>query len=107
MVKFGKTCESKDLGGGVCRKILAHGEPLMAVEVCFEKGAVGARHTHEHIQIGYVLEGKFELRIGDEKTVIEAGDSYYTEPHLPHGVVCLERGRLLDVFTPERKDFLP
>ena len=27
-------------------------------------------------------------------------------PDVPHGVVCLEKGRLLDVFTPERKDFL-
>lgn len=37
-----------ELGGGVSRKILAHNEKLMAVEVSFEKGSVGTLHKHEH-----------------------------------------------------------
>ena len=98
--------ELKELGGGLKRRVLAHGEDMMAVEVCFEKGAVGSMHTHPHVQISYVLEGSFEATIGEEKRVISVGDTYYTLPDVPHGVVCLEKGRLLDVFTPERKDFL-
>ena len=98
--------ELKELGGGLTRRVLAHGEDMMAVEVCFEKGAVGSMHTHPHVQISYVLEGSFEATIGEEKRVISVGDTYYTLPDVPHGVVCLEKGRLLDVFTPERKDFL-
>ena len=78
----------------------------MAVEVIFEEGAVGALHTHPHVQISYVLEGKFEAQINGEKRIISVGDTYYTLPNIPHGVRCIERGRLLDVFTPERKDFL-
>lgn len=95
-----------NLGGGVGRRILSHGKDMMAVEVSFEKGAVGALHTHPHVQISYVLEGKFEAEIDGKKTVIGVGDTYYTEPDVPHGVVCLEAGRLLDIFTPEREDFL-
>ena len=106
MFVTGKEVPARDLGGGVSRKVLAHGEPLMAVEVAFEAGAVGSMHTHPHVQISYVLEGKFEATIGKETRVIQAGDTYYTEPDQPHGVVCLERGRLLDVFTPRREDFL-
>ena len=101
-----KDTEIKDLGGGLTRRVLAHGEDMMAVEVCFEKGAVGNMHTHPHVQISYVLEGSFEATIGEEKRIITVGDTYYTLPDVPHGVVCLEKGRLLDVFTPERKDFL-
>ena len=101
-----KDTEIKDLGGGLTRRVLAHGEDMMAVEVCFEKGAVGNMHTHPHVQISYVLEGSFEATIGEEKRIISVGDTYYTLPDVPHGVVCLEKGRLLDVFTPERKDFL-
>ena len=96
----------KDLGGGVKRRVLSHGEDMMAVEVLFEDGAVGAMHSHPHVQISYVLEGRFEATIGDETRVITVGDTYYTLPDVMHGVVCLEKGRLLDVFTPERKDFL-
>ena len=95
-----------DLGGGVSRKILAQDTALMAVEVAFETGAVGAVHTHPHVQISYVLEGKFEADMNGEKTVITKGDTYYTAPNVPHGVVCLEKGVLLDVFTPRRDDFL-
>ena len=98
--------ELKELGGGLTRRVLSHGEDMMAVEVCFEKGAVGSMHTHPHVQISYVLEGSFEATIGEEKRIISVGDTYYTLPDVPHGVVCLEKGRLLDVFTPERKDFL-
>ena len=78
----------------------------MSVEVRFEKGAVGAIHTHPHTQISYVLEGRFEATIDGETTVISQGDTYITPPDAPHGVVCLEEGILLDIFTPMRKDFI-
>ncbi len=95
-----------DLGGGVSRKILAYNDRIMTVEVRFEKGAVGSMHSHPHVQISYVLEGKFEANIGGEIKIISKGDTYVTEPNVEHGVTCLEAGALLDVFTPKRDDFL-
>ncbi len=106
MIFFAKDAKKTELGGGVSRKILAQDKDMMAVEVSFEAGAVGAVHTHPHVQISYVLSGKFEANMNGEKKIISAGDSYYTEPNLPHGVVCLEAGVLLDIFTPRRDDFL-
>jgi quercetin dioxygenase-like cupin family protein len=106
MFTFHDDTNKIELGGGVSRRILSHGEDMMAVEVGFEAGAIGAMHTHPHVQISYVLEGKFEAEIGGEKRIISVGDTYYTLPDVPHGVVCLEKGKLLDIFTPERKDFL-
>lgn len=95
-----------ELSGGVRRRILANDEKMMAVEVDFDEGAVGAMHTHPHEQISYVLSGEFSATIGDEVRLIKAGDTYYTKPNEPHGVVCLKAGRLLDIFTPRREDFL-
>ena len=95
-----------ELGGGVSRKILAYNKSLMSVEVRFEKGGIGALHTHSHIQISYVLEGKFKVNIGDECKILEKGDTYITEPDVPHGVLCMEKGVLLDIFTPMRDDFV-
>lgn len=106
MFVFNKDVALTELGGGVSRKILSWNEQLMSVEVRFEKGAVGSMHTHPHVQISYVLAGKFEATIGDEKRIIGVGDTYITEPDVPHGVVCLEEGALLDIFTPHRADFL-
>ena len=56
----------EEQGGGVKRKILAYGDALMQVEVHFEKGAVGAMHSHPHSQLTYVLSGEFEFTIGDD-----------------------------------------
>ena len=106
MVVFNSDIKFTDLGGGVMRKILSRGGDMMAVEVSFEKGSVGAVHTHSHEQISYVLEGSFELNINGEKSVIKKGDTYYVEPNVEHGVLALEVGKLLDIFTPQREDFL-
>lgn len=96
----------KDLGGGVLRKILASGGSMMAVEFTFAKGSIGAMHSHPHEQIGYVAKGRFEATVSEQKSIIEAGDTYYVAPNVMHGVVALEDGVLIDVFTPQREDFL-
>lgn len=96
----------EDLGGGVTRRILAHNDKMMAVEVNFQEGAVGAMHNHPHEQLTYVLSGEFEFTIGDETRRVTAGDTLYKEPHVMHGCVCIKAGTLLDTFTPMREDFL-
>jgi len=98
--------DATDLGEGVTRKILASGGTMMTVQFSFEKGAVGTPHTHVHEQVGYVLRGRFELTLGSDKTTLEMGDTYYVPSNTVHGVVALEDGVLLDVFTPQRQDFL-
>jgi len=96
----------EELGNGVKRKILAYGDGLMHVEVHFEEGAVGALHSHPHIQTTYVLEGEFEFTIGDEKKIVKKGDTMYDAPNVVHGCKCIKKGVLLDIFTPIREDFL-
>ncbi len=96
----------KDLGGGVTRRVLSHNDQLMAVEVAFETGSEGAVHTHEHVQCSYVLSGRFLYSVEGEAAELKTGDSIVVPSGLPHGTVCLEKGVLLDIFTPQRKDFL-
>ncbi|CAM4152165.1 cupin domain-containing protein [Vibrio agarivorans] len=106
MFVHNKDITLEDLGEGISRKVLAHNDNMMAVEVHFESGAVGAMHSHPHEQLTYVLSGKFEFTIGEETKVVEAGDTMYKEPNIEHGCVCLEAGVLIDNFTPMRKDFI-
>ena len=94
------------LGGGVERSILAYDDALMAVEVGFETGAEGAPHTHPHTQLSYVLSGSFRYTVEDEPVILNRGDSIVVPGGAVHGTVCLEKGVLLDVFTPKRDDFL-
>ncbi|MDE8555022.1 cupin domain-containing protein [Pantoea vagans] len=95
-----------DLGGGVTRRVLAHGGTMMAVEVHFEKGATGPLHHHPHEQLTCVLSGRFAFTIEGETREVAAGDTLYKAPNVLHGCVCLEAGVLLDTFTPQREDFL-
>lgn len=98
--------ESEKAGEGVTRKILAHNEDLMICEVSFQKGAIGAMHHHPHTQSTYVKSGVFEFTINGVKNIVKEGDTMYKEPNVEHGCICLEEGVLIDIFTPERKDFL-
>lgn len=91
---------------GVRRKILGYDNQLMMVHVKFEKGAVGEPHHHVHRQVTYVESGRFEVNIDGEKNILEQGDSFFVNPDLVHSVVALEKGALIDVFTPARRDFI-
>jgi quercetin dioxygenase-like cupin family protein len=91
---------------GVERKILGYDDHIMMVCVRFEKGAIGTLHHHVHRQICYVEYGSFEVTIDGEKKILQKGDCFFVAPDLVHGVVALENGSLVDVFTPARKDFL-
>ena len=93
-------------GDGVKRKILSYDSGLMMVHVKFVKGAIGYVHTHPHRQVTFVEQGLFEVQIAQNKTVLSKGDTFIVSPNVPHGVVALEEGDLLDVFTPAREDFL-
>lgn len=98
---------AKNLGGGVERKILSYSENLMSVELRFQKGAIGAKHSHPHEQIGYVVSGKLVFQEeGCADKELQTGDTYYVEPDVVHGIEVLEDMVLLDIFTPMRKDFV-
>lgn len=89
------------------RKIKAHDGNMMLVEVYFENGGVGTPHTHIHEQASYCMEGEFEFTIGDEVKTIGVGDTIYIPSNILHGCKLLTpKGRLLDIFTPQREDFL-
>ena len=103
---YHKDVPLEDLGNGLSRKVLAYHENLMMVEVHFEKGAVGEIHSHPHEQMTYVLEGEFEFSINGQKQIVKTGDSMFKEANVLHGTICLKKGRLLDVFSPHREDFL-
>lgn len=103
---FGNETPWENLGGGVSRQILGYDGQLMMVKVKFDKGAVGAMHSHYQSQCTYVASGKFEFTIDGVKKIVSEGDCLFKTPDLVHGCVCLEPGVLIDTFSPMRHDFL-
>lgn len=88
------------------RKILAHQGGMMMVEVVFDKGGVGEVHRHPHEQISYIAKGKFAFNIEGEKSIVCKGDSIYIPSNALHGTEALEDSVIIDVFTPQREDFM-
>ncbi len=106
MFFFQKELKSVQVDETSERTIKARGGSLMASEMHFAPGGVGALHSHPHEQIVYVLEGEADFTLGSETRRIRQGDSVYVAPDVIHGVVAITEFRALDVFCPQRDDFL-
>ncbi|MCM3788622.1 cupin domain-containing protein [Domibacillus indicus] len=105
---FVKGSETKTVhaGEGAVRKLLGCGGTLTMAEVEFEKGAIGEMHSHEHEQVCYIVQGRFQFNLNGDIRLLQKGDSVYVPSNIQHGVTALEdHSIILDVFTPQREDF--
>jgi quercetin dioxygenase-like cupin family protein len=90
---------------GLLRRVLAHNERMMLVEHRMEDTWVGARHSHPHDQMVYVLKGRLWFSCGQEEFEALAGDSFVVRGGVEHSARALEAAVVLDVFTPYREDY--
>jgi quercetin dioxygenase-like cupin family protein len=90
---------------GMTRQVLAHSDQLMLVRHYFDQGWSGARHSHPHHQLVYVIRGALRVEIGGEIFDVGAGDSFVVEGGVEHQASALEASEVLDVFTPAREDY--
>lgn len=95
-----------EVAPGNHRAVLSERPELMLVAFRFDKGAVGALHSHPHTQVSYVAEGSFDVTVDGVTSHLGPGSSFIVAPDLVHGVVALTDGLLIDTFTPRRDDFL-
>ena len=100
----------KEIIGSGRRRYLSHTDNLMMVIIDFDDGpspAPDPPHSHPHEQVSYVAEGELIVHIGDEATELRRGDVFAVPPNVPHTVQLLSKHvRLVDTFTPLRRDFL-
>lgn len=94
---------------GVSLDSLAVGEKSMVTKMNYVKGNFATLHTHPHEQCGYVISGEYHLIVdGDEKidVIMHPGDTYAIPGNTPHSFEVIEGGEVVDVFTPQREDYL-
>ena len=91
------------------RKIIC-GDKIMFVVWTVKPGGAVPLHSHPHEQLSYVLQGKAEVTLGDEKRVVGPGDLYHVpfQSNLKHEVKVVgdEPFVEIDIFHPIRQDFL-
>jgi unsaturated pyranuronate lyase len=82
------------------------GEQGMIVWWSMKAGAHAAAHKHPHEQIFWMLKGKMEFRLGNERRVCGPGDIAVIPGGIEHEAWFLEDTEVIDVFAPPREDFL-
>lgn len=94
-------------GDDVTRQVIGNHPRLMVVAVRFQRdGAIGADHSHPHVQSTYVQSGHFTFTLDGTGTDPGPGDCLLIPSGARHGCVCREPGQLIDTFTPRRDAFL-
>jgi len=95
---------------GVSLDSLAVGEKSMVTKMNYVKGDFATTHQHPHEQCGYVISGEYRLKVETSENPIDillhAGDSYAIPGNTLHSFEVLEGGEVVDVFTPQREDYL-
>jgi quercetin dioxygenase-like cupin family protein len=77
---------------------------LAVVEL--DPGSVVHEHSHENEQLGMVLRGSLEFRVGDEARELRPGHTWRIPPNAAHEVTAGPEGAVvLDVFAPPRHDW--
>jgi len=89
------------------RRTLVWGDDMLLAEMTIPKGTRAPRHSHVHEQVGYLVKGRLEFIVGDERAVLEAGAGYRVPSNVPHEVHALEDSVALDIFSPVREEYLP
>jgi len=90
---------------GLARQVLAYSDQLMLVRHLMEKGWIGARHSHPHEQLVYVISGHLRFTGGSNMFDVRTGDSFVVPGGMEHQASALEESEVLDVFTPYREDY--
>ena len=88
----------------------ATGSELAVAMATFDDGGDNAEHTHPNCEeVVYVIEGEVEHTLGDQTTVLRAGDMIIVPRHVPHriinrtGAAC----RMLILFSDAEREFVP
>src|SRR5947207_11254650 len=87
------------------RRVLA-GSQGMIVWWKIKAGARAAAHKHPHEQIVWMIKGKMDFRIGNERRSMGAGDIAVIPGGIEHEGLFPEDTEVVDVFSPLR-DALP
>lgn len=88
----------------ITRRIVT-GEKEMLVLWKMKAGAHAAAHRHPNEQIFWMLTGKMEFRLGNEKRTCGPGDVGVIPAGVEHEAWFSEDTEVIDIFSPPREDF--
>ena len=84
------------------------GTGLMVSFARYEPGAEAPLHAHEEEQVFVVVDGEFDVTLGEETRRLKVGEAAVIPPWVPHQVTARDDGPAtqIDVFCPPREGLL-
>ena len=83
-----------------------NGERLSIGFVDIDPNVQVPEHRHENEQMGFVIRGDMEMKIGDDSRRLTAGQAYSIPSNVPHSVITGPEGCVvMDIFAPVRADW--
>ena len=79
------------------------------VTIAFWDAKAGSKlpaHSHVHEQISQIIEGEFELTIGEETFVLKQGKVAIIPSNVEHSGTAITDCKIVDTFYPVREDYM-
>lgn len=92
---------------GLRRQVMSYSPSMMLVRHRMRKGWVGAKHSHAHEQMVYIVTGHIVFEHPGGRFDAKTGDSFLVAGGVEHQASALEDSEVLDIFTPYREDYAP
>ena len=83
-----------------------HSENMTIAHWNIEEGNALPKHSHHHEQVVNLIEGRFELTVDGESTILEAGSVVIIPSNVMHSGKAFTPCRIIDVFYPVRTDYI-
>ena len=90
---------------GVHRRTMGTTDETMLCEFFLERDSLVPPHSHMNDQVGYVIYGRIEYKVGEEVFVATAGDSYAIPGGIVHSARAIIDSLIIDAFSPPRDDY--
>jgi quercetin dioxygenase-like cupin family protein len=90
---------------GLRRQVMSYSPSIMLVRHTMIQGWVGARHSHPHEQLVYIVRGRIRFQHPGGTFDAGPGNSFLVPGNVEHQASALEDSEVLDVFTPMRQDY--
>jgi quercetin dioxygenase-like cupin family protein len=90
---------------GLRRQVMSYSPSMMLVRHRMKKGWVGARHSHPHEQMVFIVSGHLTFEHPGGVFEARTGDSFLVPGDVVHQASAQEDSEVLDIFTPYREDY--
>ena len=103
-VRLDEICRKELVPGFKCRFV--HTEHMTLGYWDIEKGSSLPEHSHPHEQVSSIIEGIFEMTVGDTTRVLKKGDVAVISGGETHSGRAITDCRIIDAFYPVRDDYM-